>query len=188
MDGYCVSDHDPTDNSVSTQDATTEEASGSLVPKLLIAPIAVLIAAVLIGLPVLRILTADDEPTVRNQAASDARGQVAVLFASAALESRSISIARRYAVEEIHEQVEAVVADLMRRDPQDLQGAVARTSRTTCASIDDDQECFNARLVGDGQEPVIEISFVVGIVNGAARVVAIGNTTTVLLHPGGRRS
>lgn len=183
-----MNDPDSPDNATSTQDATSDEASGSLVPKLLIAPIAILIATVMIGLPVLRILTADDDTDVRNQAAFEARGQVAILFASAVLESRSSNIAGRYAVAEIHDQVDAVVANLMRREPEELQGAVARTSRTTCSNAEPEEECFTARLVQSGQEPVLEISFVVGIVDGSARVVAIGNTTTVLLQTGGRSS
>lgn len=187
MDGGNVEDPDRPDNRIANEDATPDERPPDLVPKLLIAPIALLIAVTMIGLPVLRILTADDDTTVRREAASNARGQVAVLFASAALESRAPTIATRYAIPELEDQIRAVVADLQRRDADDLRGAVARTSRATCANDVEGQECFVARLARSGEEPVTEISFVVGIVDGAARVVAIGMNTTVLLDRDSRR-
>lgn len=186
MDGGNAVDPDRPDNHDTDQDATLDERSPDLIPKLLIAPIAILIAVTMIGLPVMRILTADDDTTVRREAASDARGQVAVLFASAVLESRAPSIAVRYAIPELEDQIRTMSADLQRRDADDLRGAVARTSRSTCANDVEEQECFVAQLSRSGEDPVIQIAFVVGIVNGVARVIAIGDNTIALLGRDGR--
>ena len=174
---------DGNDKIASVQDATQADEHHELLPRLLIAPIAILIATVMIGLPVLRILTAgDDDTTIRQQAANQARGQVAVLFASAVLESRSVTIAQRYAVEDAHERMRVIINDLQRREPGDLAGAVSSTARTACQNGEPGQECFVARLARSGEDAVVEMPFVVGIVDGVARVVSIGNANpTVLL-------
>jgi len=164
------------------QDATDDEPSSQLVPKLLIAPIAILIATIMIGLPVLRILTADtDDATVRNQTTSDVRGQVAVLFASAVLESRSPAIAARYAEDDVHPDMSAIIVDLQRTDPTVLQDAVATTSRVGCRNGRPGEECFVARLGRSGEAAIVEMAFTVGIVDGVARVVSIERPASVLL-------
>lgn len=170
------------DDQPGIEDATNEGNSGNLMPKLLIAPIAILIASMLIGLPLLRILSANgDDDALRMQAAIDARGQVALLFSSALLESRSATIAGRYAVSELHPQVDDIVADLRRRDADELRGALATTERVACQSPSEGHECFVARLARRGESPVIEIRITVGIVGGAARVIAIERGSQALL-------
>jgi hypothetical protein len=170
------------------QDATDDERSSQLIPKLLIAPIAILIATMMIGLPVLRILTADtDDEAVRNQTASDVRGQVAVLFASAVLESRSPTIAARYAEEGVHAEMRNIIVNLQRSDGAVLQDAVATTMRVGCRDAQPEQECFVARLGRSGEDAIVEMAFTVGIVNGVARVVSIEPPARVLLGRYGRR-
>jgi hypothetical protein len=170
------------------QDATGEDQPSQLIPKLLIAPIAILIATMMIGLPVLRILTADtDDATERTQTASDVRGQVAVLFASAVLESRSPTIAARYVVEDVHPEMRAIIASLQRSEPAVLQDAIATTTRVGCRDARPEQECFVARLGRSGEDTIIEMAFTVGIVNGVARVVNIELPESVLLGRYGRR-
>ena len=163
------------------QELDQEEVPSTLLPKLLIAPIAILIATMMIGLPVLRILTADtDDATERNQTASDVRGQVAVLFASAVLESRSPAIAARYVVEGLHPEMSAIIVNLQRSDPAVLQDAVATTTRVGCRDAQPEQECFLARLGRSGEDAIVEMAFTVGIVNGVARVVNIERPASVL--------
>jgi hypothetical protein len=177
-----VEDIETPDHHARNQDDTPDGTSNDLIPKLLIAPIAIIIATMLIGLPVLRIIsTNDNDDSMRLQAAAEARQQVALLFSSAALESRSINIAERYAVADVHAQVNTLVADLRRRDPEELRNAVSTTERVTCRSPVEDNECFVSRLARPGEESLAEIRFTVGIVGGSARVVAIQSNRQALL-------
>lgn len=160
------------------QDATGADQRDPL-PRLLLIPIAAIIVAVMIGVPLFRALSWEASPEdSRSQAASEARWQVALLFSQAVLEERSNSFAQRYSVPQIHESVREIITDLRRREATELEDAIAEVSRVECHDTVPDGECFLALLARPDEPSVSEMRFAVAIVDGAASVVQIGTQLT----------
>ncbi len=143
--------------------------------------ISALIAAVMVALPVLRVVDwggdDDDDP---GASASEARQFVATRFAAAALGERAASDAARWAVPNLRAEIDTIVSDLRQRSAADLSGATVSIARVDCdGSAGADRECFQAWIRQPGAADLLRVQFVVGIVNGDARVIEIERVNVV---------
>lgn len=168
-------------NAQPATDNATDDTGTTGVPRLLIVPIALAVATLMIGLPLLRALVLEpDSETTRRDAVTRVHNQVAILFSTAVLERRSNRLAERYVVDGIEPEVRDVIADLRRRDSAELEGATVTTEQVTCRQPATGGTCFRARLARPGEPHVAELRFVVAIVNGIAQVIALGDGGTAL--------
>lgn len=168
-----MSDPDWPDESGPFYDATSDEPAGDLIPKPLIAAIGVMLVAIVLAVPLLRIVGTGNDSGPGALGSADPQARHAVIFASATLESRSPAIAQRLTAGELHGVLDTYIAGLRREDPERLRGATARTERVNCTLPIEGQQCFVARLARDGEPAIAEIAFTVGMENGTPLVVAI---------------
>jgi len=142
--------------------------------------ISALIAAVMVALPVLRVVDWGGDDDDAGASASEARQFVATRFAGAVLGERAASDAARWAIPNLRDEIDTIVGDLRQRPAADLSGAAVSIARVDCdVSSDADRECFHAWIRQPGASDLLRVQFVVGIVNGDARVIEIERVNVV---------
>lgn len=142
--------------------------------------ISAVIAAVMVALPLLRVVDWGGDDDDSGSSAGEARAIVASRFAESALARLSANDAARWALPSLRDEIETIVNDLRRRPEADLRGAAISLARVECDSaVGDDSECFQAWARQPGATDLIRVKLVVGIVNGDARVIDIERINVV---------
>jgi hypothetical protein len=178
-DPYAVDDPALMPNYVNISDE--EAARPNTVLRVGFWTLSVVVLAVFIALPLLRIaIWADDDTSQPGDAVRDARGFVATQFTHDALEARSVSAAQRWVQPDVEPTVEEIVGRLQATSPALMVDSRAAFARATCRhAVPDHAECFQAWLAQPGQPELIRVEVVIGIVDGSATVIGLESIGTI---------
>jgi hypothetical protein len=150
-----------------------ESAVSQRLVRALIVAVSILIAVILLGIPIIRIIDAGGDRD-RESAIREAREYVADQFTTATLDARSARAARQWTRPSLHELVEQIVGFLQASDPNIISGSEAAHAPVSCSPADPPQaECFQSWLRRPGEPDIIRIEFAVAIYGGAATVVTL---------------